>query len=60
MSDLQIVGGIKKLYNQNYNTWMTCMEPYMQGQDLWEIIGGNETMPPPDNYTASKKWKVEA
>ncbi|KAE8675430.1 putative RING/U-box superfamily protein [Hibiscus syriacus] len=40
MSDLQVVGGIKKLNNKNYNTWATCMESYLQGQDLWEVVGG--------------------
>ena len=60
MGDLQIVRGIKKLNNQNYNTWATCMESYLQGQDLWEIIGGSETAQPPDNDTTSKKWKVRA
>ncbi|KAE8674817.1 putative disease resistance protein [Hibiscus syriacus] len=36
MGDLQVVGGIKKLNNKNYNTSATCMESYLQGQDLWE------------------------
>uniref|UniRef100_A0A2N9IT58 Integrase catalytic domain-containing protein n=1 Tax=Fagus sylvatica TaxID=28930 RepID=A0A2N9IT58_FAGSY len=36
MGDLQVVGGIKKLNNKNYNTWATCIESYLQGQDLWE------------------------
>jgi len=45
MGDFQIVGGIKKLNNNYYNTWVTCMMSYLQGQDLWEIIGGSETMP---------------
>jgi len=39
MGDLQVVGGIKKLNNKNYNTWETCMESYLQGQDLWEVVG---------------------
>ncbi|CAN6709351.1 unnamed protein product [Malus baccata var. baccata] len=38
MGDLQVVGGIKKLNNKNYNTWATCMESYLQGQDLWDIV----------------------
>ena len=36
------------------------MESYLQGQDLWEIIGGSETAQPPDNDTVLKKWKVKA
>ncbi|KAH9670374.1 DUF4219 domain-containing protein [Citrus sinensis] len=46
MGDLQVVGGIKKLNNQNYNTWSTCIESYLQGQDLWEVVGGSEATQP--------------
>ncbi len=48
MGDLQVVGGIKKLNNQNYNynSWSTCMMSYMQGLDLWEIVNGSEITPP--------------
>ncbi|KAE8683196.1 putative disease resistance protein [Hibiscus syriacus] len=46
MGDLQVVGGIKKLNNKNYNTWATCMESYLQGQDLWEVVGGGEVTQP--------------
>ena len=28
------VGGIKKLNVQNYDIWQTCMESYLQRQDL--------------------------
>ena len=48
MSDFQIVGGIKKL-NNNYNTWATCMMSYLQGHDLWKVVGGSETMLPPED-----------
>ncbi|KAK4433008.1 hypothetical protein Salat_1063000 [Sesamum alatum] len=43
MGDLQVIGGIKKLNNNNYNSWSTCIMSYMQGQDLWEVVNGNET-----------------
>uniref|UniRef100_A0A2N9EU04 GAG-pre-integrase domain-containing protein n=1 Tax=Fagus sylvatica TaxID=28930 RepID=A0A2N9EU04_FAGSY len=56
MAKLQAVGSVKKLNNQNYNTWSTCMESYLQGQDLWEIVAGSETTPP-DNDQALRKWK---
>ncbi|KAJ0046043.1 hypothetical protein Pint_04188 [Pistacia integerrima] len=46
MGDLQVVGGIKKLNNKNYNTWATCMESYLQGHDLWEVVGGDEVTQP--------------
>uniref|UniRef100_A0A2N9HLQ3 Uncharacterized protein n=1 Tax=Fagus sylvatica TaxID=28930 RepID=A0A2N9HLQ3_FAGSY len=59
MAELQAVGSVKKLNNQNYNTWSTCMESYLQGQDLWEIVAGSETTPL-DNDQALQKWKVKA
>ncbi|XP_050111787.1 uncharacterized protein LOC126590352 [Malus sylvestris] len=61
MEDLQVVGGIKKLNNKNYNTWATCMESYLQGQDLWDVIGGNEvTQPEEDTSDILRKWKIKA
>ena len=35
------------------------MESYLQGQDLWEIVAGNETTPP-QNAKALRKWKIKA
>ena len=61
MADIQVVGGIRKLNAQNYNTWQTCMESYLQGQDLWEVVGGSETTPPPATEAeALRKWKIKA
>ena len=54
-----MIGGMKKLNSQNYNTWSTCMESYLQGQDLWEIVGGDE-VEQPENVTALKKWRIKA
>ena len=34
------------------------MESYLQGQDLWEIVAGNETTPP-QNAKALRKWKIK-
>ena len=59
MADLQAVGSIRRLNNQNYNTWLTCMESYLQGQDLWEIVAGGETIPP-ENAETLRKWKIKA
>ncbi|KAE8655957.1 Pathoproteinsis-related protein 5 [Hibiscus syriacus] len=36
--DLQVVGGIKKLNNKNYNKWATCMESYLQGMDTTMLV----------------------
>ncbi|KAG5235266.1 Retrovirus-related polyprotein from transposon [Salix suchowensis] len=62
MGDLQVMGGIKKLNNQNYNTWSTCMMSYMQGQDLWEVVNGCEITQPEveDANGALRKWKIKA
>ncbi|KAH9726925.1 hypothetical protein KPL70_008466 [Citrus sinensis] len=62
MGDLQVVGGIKKLNNQNYNTWATCIESYLQGQDLWEVVGGSEVTQPAaeDANGILRKWKIKA
>ena len=38
-------GGFKKLNNFNYIYWKACIEFYLQGQDLWEVVGGSETTP---------------
>ncbi|KAM1301664.1 hypothetical protein ACFX2H_012670 [Malus domestica] len=61
MGDLQVVGGIKKLNNKNYNTWATCMESYLQGQDLWDVVGGNEVAQPEEDTSGTlRKWKIKA
>jgi hypothetical protein len=62
MGDLQVVGGIKKLNNKNYNTWATCIESYLQGQDLWEVVGGSEVTQPAveDASGTLQKWKIKA
>ena len=61
MGDLQVVGGSTKLNNNNYNTWATCMMSYLQGQDLWEIVGGSETTPPDEDLNgALRKWRIKA
>ena len=59
MVDLQAVSSIRRLNNQNYNTRSTCMESYLQGQDLWEIVAGGETTPT-ENAKALRKWKIKA
>ena len=40
------ISGLKKLNNSNYIYWKACIESYLQGQDLWEVVGGSETTPP--------------
>nr|GEV57600.1 uncharacterized protein [Tanacetum cinerariifolium] len=62
MGDLQVGGGIKKLNNQNYNSWSTCMASYLQGQDLWEVVNGNEVRQPEaeDANGVLRKWRIKA
>ncbi|KAL8132585.1 hypothetical protein AgCh_008168 [Apium graveolens] len=53
---------MKKLSNNNYNMWSTCIMSYMQGQDLWEIVDGSETAKPAteDANGSLRKWKIKA
>ncbi|WKA11263.1 hypothetical protein VitviT2T_028782 [Vitis vinifera] len=62
MGDLQVIGGIKKLNNQNYNTWLTCMMSYMQGQDLWEVVNRSEItqLEAEDVNGILRIWKIKA
>ncbi|KAL4196505.1 hypothetical protein AMTRI_Chr04g183600 [Amborella trichopoda] len=37
------------------------MESYLQGQDLWEVIGGIKTIPPVrENTKVLRRWRIEA
>ena len=59
MGDLQVVRGVKKLNNKNYNTLATLMESYLEGQNLWEIVCGNDVKPPTKDATLNK-WNIKA
>ncbi|KAH9726986.1 Disease resistance-like protein DSC1 [Citrus sinensis] len=58
----EAVGGIMKLNNQNYNTLSTCIESYLQGQDLWEVGGASEATQPTakDANGFLQKWKIKS
>ncbi|KAJ0546766.1 putative RNA-directed DNA polymerase [Helianthus annuus] len=62
MTEIQLVGGVKKLSNSNYNSWSTCLMSYLQGQDLWEVVNGSETVAPlrEDQNGVLRKWRVKA
>lgn len=62
MSELQLIGGVKKLNHNNYNSWSTCLKSYLQGQDLWEVVKGNDTQEPARETQdgALRKWMVKA
>ncbi|KAF7810521.1 Retrovirus-related Pol polyprotein from transposon TNT 1-94 [Senna tora] len=53
------VNGMEKLNSNNYNTWSTRMRFYLLSQDLWSLVGGEETQPPTEGEDL-KKWKVRA
>ena len=54
-------GGFGKLNHTNYEIWSTCMMSYLEGQDLWETVGGSDTTPPSqENAEALRKWKIKA
>ncbi|GAV62915.1 UBN2_3 domain-containing protein [Cephalotus follicularis] len=57
------IGGIEKLNNMNYDYWKSCMELYLQGQDLWEVVCGTDVAPPnntSEGQDALRKWKIKA
>ncbi|KAK3034348.1 hypothetical protein RJ639_032246 [Escallonia herrerae] len=35
--------GMEKLVGKNYKYWRMCMEAYLQGQDLWELVAEIDT-----------------
>lgn len=60
MADFQVVSGMKKLNQTNYGTWSTCIITYFQGQDLWEVVNGSDTVQPRnDTGGAIGKWKIK-
>jgi hypothetical protein len=61
MSDLQLVGSVKKHNHQYYNTRATFVSSYLQGQDSWEVVNGSETtQPEEDAQGVLGKWKIKA
>nr|KAJ0198111.1 hypothetical protein LSAT_V11C700366270 [Lactuca sativa] len=56
-----LLGKLEKHNNNNYKTWETCLKSYLQGQDLWEVVGGSETTPPEEDVNGDlHKWKIKA
>ena len=52
--------GIEVLNQSNYKVWRTCMESYLVGEDLWDVVDGINTTSPTDeqgNADAFKRWK---
>ena len=36
---------VKKLVGINYQYWWLCLEAYLYGQDLWDLVFGDDTHP---------------
>ncbi|KAL0453678.1 UNVERIFIED_CONTAM: hypothetical protein Slati_1345900 [Sesamum latifolium] len=54
--------GVEELVGTNYNYWRMCMEVYLQGQDLWELVAGGNAEIPADtteNVESRWKWKIK-
>ncbi|KAG6391252.1 hypothetical protein SASPL_149005 [Salvia splendens] len=52
---------VDKLVANKYNYWKLCMEAYLQGHDLWDLISGEDKLPEdtPQNGEARRKWKIK-
>nr|GMD14281.1 UBN2_3 domain-containing protein [Ipomoea batatas] len=52
---------INKLVGDNYSYWRQYVEAYLQGQDLWELVSGEEVIPAdtPQNAELRRKWKIK-
>ncbi|KAF7839857.1 Retrovirus-related Pol polyprotein from transposon TNT 1-94 [Senna tora] len=52
------VSGMEKLNSNNYNIWSRRMRFYLHSQDLWSLVGEDETQHITEGDL--KKWKVRA
>jgi hypothetical protein len=53
--------GVEVLNHSNYKIWRLCMESYLVGEDLWEVVGGGDVNPledAPENVDNLKKWRI--
>ncbi|GJN37969.1 hypothetical protein PR202_gb26973 [Eleusine coracana subsp. coracana] len=50
---------MKRLNSHNYGYWRTCIESYLQGQDLWEVVAGT-MIDPPMKESSLRKWRIKA
>ena len=53
---------MEELVGNNYNYWKLCMEAYLSGQDLQDLIEGDDTESPldtPPNADLRLKWKIK-
>ena len=53
---------MEKLVGNNYSYLKLCTEAYLQGQDLWDLIEGDDTDIPadtPQNAELRRQWKIK-
>ncbi|KAA8519835.1 hypothetical protein F0562_014075 [Nyssa sinensis] len=53
---------VDKLAGNNYRYWKLCVKAYLQGQDLWDLISGDDVVIPedtPQNAELRRKWKIK-
>lgn len=50
--------GITGINNHNYQSWQNRIKSYLEGQELWEVVNGNDTELPKDNPDVLRKWKI--
>ncbi|KAJ7008160.1 hypothetical protein NC653_007004 [Populus alba x Populus x berolinensis] len=52
----RVIGlGIELLIESNYKVWRTCLESYLIGEDLWEVVSGDDTAAP-ENVDSLDQW----
>ncbi|KAI4357475.1 hypothetical protein L6164_001423 [Bauhinia variegata] len=57
-SNGHVIGfGMELLNQSNYKVWKTCMVSYLIGEDLWEVVGGDDTIAPESNVETFKQWR---
>lgn len=52
---------VEKLVGTNYKYWKICMEAFLQGQALWELVGADAEIPAdtPENAESRRRWKIK-
>ncbi|XP_071687311.1 uncharacterized protein [Rutidosis leptorrhynchoides] len=57
-----MINGMERLVGNNYKYWKMCMEAYLQGQYLWELVVGSDAIIPVETLEqgeSRRKWKIK-
>lgn len=57
MSGCESVFGLELLNQTNYKIWRTCVESYLIGEDLWDVVGGAEITAPQNEEENADAFK---